>query len=178
MREGSATDTARGRSFVPPEKRLHSRHVSRVLRCFPYAHSSPIEISTQICAWPTQPKRLRRNSFPRQSKSYKHTSRGFVYFVRLNYGTLCATTQNRRSGAQRGAPRRTSARGFLGRPFAFASLAALPILPQKLNELCGYEARIGRTLPSDAFDSFLILILFPSDRLPHLRVDRVLSTFS
>ena len=61
----------------------------------------------------------RSKSFPAQSKSYKRRPTVGLYFEWVTDGTLDAYGKTRRSGAQRGVPRRTSARGFLGRPLHF-----------------------------------------------------------
>src|ERR1700683_3712397 len=58
----------------------------------------------------------RRKSFPAQSNSYKAATRCSQHFEWVTDGTIGALVKCRRSGAQRGVPRMTSARGSLGRP--------------------------------------------------------------
>ena len=68
----------------------------------------------------------RSKSFPALSNSYKAQHASGLYFEWVTDGTPGALSNTRRSGAQRGVPKRTSARGFLGRPFAFSPSLALP----------------------------------------------------
>src|SRR5271155_2200734 len=73
---------------------------------------------------------------------------------------MCSN-KNRRSGAQRGAPRSTSARGFLGRPFALTPPSALlncivsPSLPRSGVPLSERERlpHIDPRLPQEPCDT-------------------------
>ena len=68
----------------------------------------------------------RSKTFPALSNSYKAQHASGLYIEWVTDGTLGALSNTRRSVAQRGVPKRTSARGFLGRPFAFSPSLAFP----------------------------------------------------
>src|ERR1039458_2172351 len=74
--------------------------------------------------------RARSKSFPAQSNSYKRCQKASLYFEWVTDGTPDAYLEIRRSGAQRGVPRRTSARGFLGRPLHLMSSLPRPFPPK------------------------------------------------
>ena len=69
----------------------------------------------------------RSKSFPAQSNSYNIRITRSLYFEWFTGRHDRCSRQDRRSGAQRGAPGMTSARGFLGRPLH--STDAPPALP-------------------------------------------------
>jgi hypothetical protein len=102
-----------------PDLRLFLRHPTKV---FPLQSRETmgkfqaLALSTTLRPLQCLPSHARSKSFPAESNSYKRRRGASLYFEEVTYGTPDANTSTRRSGAQRGAPRRTSARGFLGRP--------------------------------------------------------------